>query len=142
MKDHKQKGHPTVLNLACSWPAKPTCLFLSVLCIYASRTRTALQVAWLDAENASDSVTYKPKVGEVAGSSPTLRSVLFLPCTLSSLFFLFKKSSSAFAKRLLSISLTANTTHSSQMHSSLLTPPPRTISSRVRALVFRLKFQL
>ena len=44
-------------------------------------------MAWLDAATASDSVTYKPEVGEVAGSSPTSRSVLFLLFILSSLFF-------------------------------------------------------
>jgi hypothetical protein len=44
-------------------------------------------VAWLDAATASDSVTYKPEVGQVAGSSPTSRSVLFLLFILSSLFF-------------------------------------------------------
>ena len=44
-------------------------------------------MAWLDAATASDSVTYKPEVGQVAGSSPTSRSVLFLLFILSSLFF-------------------------------------------------------
>ena len=44
-------------------------------------------MAWLDAATASDSVTYKPEVGEVAGSSPTSRSVLFLLFILSSIFF-------------------------------------------------------
>ena len=39
----------------------------------------------MDAATASDSVTYKPEVGEVAGSSPTSRSVLFLLFILSSL---------------------------------------------------------
>jgi hypothetical protein len=47
-------------------------------------------VAWLDAATASDSVTYKPEVGEVAGSSPTSRSVLFLLFILSSLSFFLK----------------------------------------------------
>ena len=42
-------------------------------------------MAWLDAATASDSVTYKPEVGQVAGSSPTSRSVLFLLFILSSL---------------------------------------------------------
>ena len=41
----------------------------------------------MDAATASDSVTYKPEVGQVAGSSPTLRSVLFLLFILSSLSF-------------------------------------------------------
>jgi hypothetical protein len=48
-------------------------------------------VAWLDAATASDSVTYKPEVGEVAGSSPTSRSVLFLLFILSSLSLFFLK---------------------------------------------------
>jgi hypothetical protein len=52
------------------------------------RTRTALQVAWLDVATASDSVTYKLEVGEVVSSSPTLRSVLFLLFILSSFFIL------------------------------------------------------
>ena len=41
----------------------------------------------MDAATASDSVTYKPEVGEVAGSIPTSRSVLFLLFILLSLFF-------------------------------------------------------
>jgi hypothetical protein len=51
-------------------------------------------VAWLDAATASDSVAYKPEVGEVAGSSPTSRSMLFLLFILSSLFFLSSSVSS------------------------------------------------
>ena len=48
----------------------------------------------MDAATASDSVTYKPEVGQVAGSSPTSRSVLFLLFILSSLFFLSSSVSS------------------------------------------------
>jgi hypothetical protein len=62
-------------------------------------------VAWLNAATASDSATYKPEVGEVADSSPTLRSVRFLLFILSSFIFLFLSSSAfANAKRLLSLS--------------------------------------
>ena len=46
----------------------------------------------MDAATASDSVTYKPEVGEVAGSSPTSRSVLFFLFILSSLFFYLRLS--------------------------------------------------
>ena len=55
-------------------------------------------MAWLDAATASDSVTYKPEVGEVTGSIPTSRSVLFLLFILSSLFFFIF--ACLFAKRL------------------------------------------
>ena len=48
----------------------------------------------MDAATASDSVAYKPEVGEVAGSSPTSRSMLFLLFILSSLFFLSSSVSS------------------------------------------------
>ena len=33
MEGRQQKGHPAVLNLASSWPAKSSCHFLSVLYI-------------------------------------------------------------------------------------------------------------
>ena len=46
----------------------------------------------MDAATASDSVTYKPEVGEVAGSNPTSRRGLFLLFILSSLFFLLRLS--------------------------------------------------
>ena len=48
-------------------------------------------MAWLDAANVSDLVTYKPVVGEVAGSSPTLCSVLYLLLFCRPSFFILRQ---------------------------------------------------